>query len=106
MLQQPGEEPSALVVLRFPKPVHEILVEGNGLVGGQVWVSLIDPNEHCDENRWHAVGSFAIDSIACQLPSDLADRELAEIRFNAKIKGPDRRLRLTLIRYPPAGERP
>ena len=68
--------------------------------------SLIDPDEHCDENRWREVGRFLSDSIVCQLPPDLSGRKLAEIRFSATIKGADRRLRLTLIRHPVAGERP
>src|SRR5205823_12031306 len=106
MLSLPGEEPAALVALRFPMPVHEIFLEGNGLVGGRLWISLIDPDEHCDENRWREVGRFLSDSIVCQLPPDLSGRKLAEIRFSATIKGADRRLRLTLIRHPVAGERP
>jgi hypothetical protein len=106
MLKLPGEEPSALVALRFPVRVDEILLEGNGLVGGRLWVSTIDPDEHCDENRWHEVASFRIDSIVCQLPPDLAARELAEIRFTAVIRGPDRRLRLTLVRHAASEERP
>jgi hypothetical protein len=86
--------------------LDEIFLEGPGLRGGRFWISMIDPSEHCDENRWRELDGFRGDWFSHQLSPDLADRELAEIRFSAMIRGPDCRVRLTLIRHPRAAERP
>jgi hypothetical protein len=105
----PLEEPTILVALRFPLPIHEIYLEGPGLRGARVWVSMLDPAEKCDQDQWHEVGKvFGGESergwFAHFTPPELMNQPVAEIRFRANVRGADRRLTLTLIRHPRAAE--
>jgi hypothetical protein len=106
MPRPPGDEPAAMVALRYPLPIEEIRIEAKGLGGSRIWISMLDPKEHFDEDRWREVAvQVSGHSIVCRLPVDLAGRDLAEIRFQADIAGKDRRVHLTLVRTAPIEER-
>jgi hypothetical protein len=109
MPRLPLEEPTVLLALRFPVPIHEIRLEGPGLTGARFWVSMLDPVEKCDQDQWQEVGKFfggqSDGWFAHFTPPDLMDQPVAGIRFRATVRGANRRLTLTLIRHPRALER-
>jgi hypothetical protein len=106
MPRLPLAEPTALVALRYPLPIEQIRIAGAGLRGGRIWISLLDSKEKYDEDRWRPLAAeFSGQALICRLPADLAGRELAEIRFQADIRGNDRRLKLTLVPAVQARER-
>jgi hypothetical protein len=97
MPRLPLDEPTALVAPRYPLPLRSIVLKGAGLKDAHVWVSTVHLGDAYDENEWHelrstnAAGRF-------ELPSDLAERSVAEIRFSADFTGDNRRLQMLLVR--------
>jgi hypothetical protein len=109
MPRRPGEEPTALVALRYPLLVREIRLEGPDLTDSRVWVSLLDRNEAFDEDRWrelklplHAARldreahERSPDVNIFRLPGDIAGRRVTMIRFHLPSTTNNRRLKLTI----------
>jgi hypothetical protein len=105
MPQLPLDEPTALVALRYPLPIAEIKLGGANLEKCRVWISLLHSSDPYDENIWHELTPERGNEQTYVLPPELASRRLAQIRFAADFSGPDRHLRLTLVR-PDSEERP
>jgi len=101
MPQLPLDEPTALVAMRYPLPIAEIQLSGIDLRHSRVWVSLLHPNDPYDENDWQELVSPGGNKQTFRLSADQASRGLAQIRFAAEFSGPNRHLRLTLVRPKP-----
>jgi hypothetical protein len=106
MPRLPLDEPTALVALRYPLPVSEIKISGDGLTSGRLWISTLHPTEHYDESQWRELGRWKGETHIFRLPADLASRALTAVRFSADVAGGDRELRLTLVRTVAGKERP
>jgi len=90
-------EPTALVALRYPVPLRQIGLREQSLRGARVWISTLDPHDHVDEDQWHELGSAKGTALTFSVPDKLANRDVAEIRFQADVAGPNRELELTLL---------
>jgi hypothetical protein len=104
MYQPPGEQPSALVALRYPLPLKMINLGANPIKNLRVWVSLLHPADPYDELLWYELlpdseGRFV-------LPREMAGRSVAEIRFRCDVAGSSSDLLLELARPDDATERP
>jgi hypothetical protein len=106
MPRLPLAEPTVLVALGYPLSIDEIRFAGEGLESARVWISMLNPEDHYDENRWRELGKFAGPYFACKLPQDVAGRELAEIRFSAEISHKLDRVKITFVRPKQGEERP
>jgi hypothetical protein len=103
MPRLPLDEPTALVALRYPLPLRAIALHGDDLKNVHVWVSVLHSGDSYDENDWHQLKTG--ENGRWRLPPELAQREVATIRFRADIAGSNRRVQLTLVRGGTPAER-
>ena len=98
MATMPLETPTALVALEYPVALEEIQLSGKSLKSGRVWVSTYDPVGHYDLQEWKDLGKVDGTGLHWKIPSEMADRKVSVILFQAEFSGGDRNLELKLDR--------
>jgi len=99
------EEPSVLLALRYPLPINEIRLDGEGLQKARLWISTLAADDYYDEDRWHDLGEFTGPLLICKLPEELARKGLTKVRLRADVHN-SQRIKITFDRGDDARERP